>query len=128
MRRRGFLIAGIVCIILGAILFVLARMNEDTWIQDSGGIWVKHGMPSQTPSYVTEQQDAINCASGLFNGFNGTINSQCIGTCGNYSADIVHVPRTADDNLSENQCQDFIAGKTSHFIELDKEGNVVRAA
>ena len=43
-----------------------------------------------------------------------------------YVVDIVHVPRTAEDDLLENQCQDYREGKITHFVELDKDGNVVR--
>lgn len=57
-------------------------------------------------------------------------NSQCLGTIEvdgeKYAVDIVHVPRTEEDNLPENQCEDYITGKVSHFVELDKDGNVVR--
>ena len=52
--------------------------------------------------------------------------SQCLGNVGGYAVDIVHVPRTAEDNLPENQCEDYRTGKVKHFIELDKDGNVVR--
>jgi hypothetical protein len=57
-------------------------------------------------------------------------NSQCLGTIEidgiGYAVDIVHVPRTQEDNLSENQCEDYRNRKVSHFVELDKDGNVVR--
>jgi hypothetical protein len=40
--------------------------------------------------------------------------------------DIVHDPRTAVDNLIENQCESFISGQATHFIELDTEGNLIK--
>jgi len=52
--------------------------------------------------------------------------SQCLGTIGDYAADIVHVPRNDEDNLAENQCEDYRRGKVNHFIELDKDGNIFR--
>lgn len=56
--------------------------------------------------------------------------SQCLGTIEvdgeGYAVDIVHVPRTEEDNLPENQCEDFRTGKVKHFVELDKDGNVVK--
>ena len=52
--------------------------------------------------------------------------SQCLGTIDGYAVDIVHVPRTEEDNLPENQCDDFREGRVSKFIEIDKDGNVVR--
>ncbi len=42
-------------------------------------------------------------------------------------ADIVHSPRLPIDNLPENQCSSFLEGGAKHFVELDTEGNVIRA-
>ncbi len=52
--------------------------------------------------------------------------SQCLGVCGNYAVDIVNVPRNNEDNKKENQCEDYRIGKVSHFIKLDKDGNIFR--
>jgi len=113
-----------VIIILGIFLFF--KFQEDDWIKNENGIWVKHGNPTETPNEVLEQQETINCAYDLFDNFKEEINSQCLGICGNYSVDLVNVPRTSEDSLVANQCWDYIEGKTSNFIELDKEMNVVR--
>lgn len=40
--------------------------------------------------------------------------------------DIVHSPREPIDDLPANQCQAYIEGRASHFIELDTSGNLVR--
>jgi len=53
-------------------------------------------------------------------------NSQCLGVVGDYAVDIVHVPRSEEDNLPENQCKEYREGKVPRFIELDKEGNIFR--
>lgn len=57
-------------------------------------------------------------------------NSQCLGTIEvdkeEYAVDIVHVPRTEEDNKPENQCKAYRSGEAKHFIELDKDGNIVR--
>jgi len=133
-KRIFWIIFGIVLfLILVAIFFILIRAfsGEDSWIQDSKGIWVKHGNPSETPNYVLEQQEAIYCANYLYDkekSSGSTLNSQCLGLCGAYAVDLVNVPRTEADNLEENQCSSFVKGYVSHFIELDKDGNVVRIA
>ncbi len=44
-----------------------------------------------------------------------------------WSVDIVHLPRTSEDDLPKNQCQYFRKGKTVHFIELSLDGDLVRA-
>ena len=88
-----------------------------------------HGNPSKVPNYVAMQQDALSCANDLYSQAKQNaikFDSQCLGACDNYSVDIVHVPRTSADSLKENQCQDFIDGKTNYFIELDGNGSLVR--
>ena len=61
---------------------------------------------------------------------NGTIfDSQCLGTCdlgGGYAVDIVHSPREDVDNEIENQCESFRNGDVNKFIELDRDGKIVR--
>ena len=44
-----------------------------------------------------------------------------------WSVDMVHLPRTEEDDKPENQCQYYRQGKTKHFIELSLEGDLVRA-
>lgn len=42
-------------------------------------------------------------------------------------ADIAHSPRQAVDDLPENQCSAYRDGTAKHFVELDPEGNLIRA-
>ncbi len=42
-------------------------------------------------------------------------------------ADVVHNPREAVDDLPANQCPSFVNGTAKHFVELDLNGNFVRA-
>lgn len=42
-------------------------------------------------------------------------------------ADIVHSPRKPVDDLPENQCQNYRSGKAFRLVELDPDGNVIRA-
>lgn len=41
--------------------------------------------------------------------------------------DIVHNPRQPVDDLVVNQCASYVSGQAKHFVELDTEGNLVRA-
>lgn len=102
--------------------------GEDNWIKDSKGVYVKHGNPSSVPEKVKGQQDAIECANKKYVFYSDKIdfNSQCLGTCGDYAVDIVNVPRTMEDNKAENQCTEFRVGSVNKFIELDKNGEIVR--
>jgi hypothetical protein len=129
IKKNYFIIIGIVLLlilIIGIFVRFVLGGSEDSWIKDSRGVYVKHGNPSETPDYVLWQEAAISCASDKFANFTGEKNSQCLGTCGDYAVDIVHVPRSSEDNLAENQCSDYGKGIVQHFIELDKNGEIVR--
>jgi len=118
------LILVFVVVILAVLRFSL-NGGEDTWIKDSRGVYVKHGNPSSTPDYVTAQQQAVNCAFTLYGNASASgidFNSQCLGTCESYAVDIVHTPRTTEDDVPENQCSDYLNGKLNHFIELNSIG------
>lgn len=41
--------------------------------------------------------------------------------------DIVHSPRLPIDDLPENQCPAYREGRAQHFVELDLDGNLIRA-
>lgn len=41
-------------------------------------------------------------------------------------ADIAHSPRTEIDELPENQCSAFREGRARHFVELDRNGNLIQ--
>jgi hypothetical protein len=111
------------------VVLLFLRGNEDSWIKDARGVYVKHGNPASVPDYVTEQQNVTSCAIELYNKARdegAVFNSQCLGACGDYAVDVVHVPRNDVDNLVENQCADYTTGKLKHFIELDNDGEIVR--
>jgi uncharacterized iron-regulated membrane protein len=42
-------------------------------------------------------------------------------------ADVAHSPRIAEDNKPENQCQSWGEGKAKHFVELDLNGDLIKA-
>ena len=41
--------------------------------------------------------------------------------------DVAHSPRTAVDDNSHNQCQDYLTGKAHHFVEVTPECKLIRA-
>lgn len=45
----------------------------------------------------------------------------------NWVVDLVHSPRQPIDDLPENQCPSFRQGRSHHFVELDLNGNLIRA-
>jgi hypothetical protein len=42
-------------------------------------------------------------------------------------ADIAHRPRQAVDEDPANQCEAIRSGDAHHFVELDPDGNLIRA-
>ena len=56
-------------------------------------------------------------------------NGSCISNAlmPDWVADIAHNPRQALDDLPENQCPAYLEGRAHHFVELDLEGNLIRA-
>lgn len=45
----------------------------------------------------------------------------------NWVADIAHDPRQPVDDDPANQCSTYRSGESEHFVELDPEGNLIRA-
>ena len=45
----------------------------------------------------------------------------------NWVCDVAHSPRIPADDLPENQCSAFREGKSSHFIEVSENCQVVRS-
>jgi hypothetical protein len=42
-------------------------------------------------------------------------------------ADVAHDPRQEVDDHPENQCEAYRSGEAGHFVELDPEGELIRA-
>jgi hypothetical protein len=49
----------LILIFIIGLNFIVLRMDEDTWIKNSDGVWIKHGNPSDTPDEVKEQSYII---------------------------------------------------------------------
>ena len=45
----------------------------------------------------------------------------------NWVVDIAHNPRIPIDDFPQNQCPGFLEGRAQHFVELDPNGNLIRA-
>jgi len=92
---------------------------------------VNSGLPKSVSK--SEVETAINQAKHFYNQKKSLGDDISNGPClsnaliPNWAADIVHSPRSPVDDLPENQCPAYREGKVSHFIELDLEGNLVRA-
>ena len=129
-RIKWVLIVVGIIIITGGVLLLL-RGNEDTWIKDSRGVWVKHGNPSKTPIEVSQQQEMIEKAQFLYqdalNKNTSFDNGPCLGKIADdWVVDTVHNPRQNLDDRSANQCGDYLQGKVHHFIELGPNGDILK--
>lgn len=44
-----------------------------------------------------------------------------------WCVDVAHSPRQDVDNLPQNRCESYRTGRVRHFVELDPDGNIIRA-
>ncbi len=113
-------------LIILAVVFFYLRAEENYWIQDSKGVWIKHGSPLKTPEEVLTQQRIIICAKDLYSKFpKENISSQCLGSCDNYAVDLVNNPKIEEDSFEKNLCESIVRGQLTRVIEMDKEGNII---
>ena len=88
---------------------------------------------SQPNRFDEERQEAIRRAKQLFRHIQREGRDLSEGPCiaeeilPGWCVDIAHDPRQPEDNLPQNQCQSYRTGRARHFVELDPEGNVIRA-
>jgi hypothetical protein len=55
-------------------------------------------------------------------------NGPCLGVImENWVADVAHDPRQDVDDDPANQCEAYRSGEAGHFVELDPDGNLIRA-
>lgn len=85
------------------------------------------------PVPKTEIDTAVNQAKLLYSQRRDRGEDFSSGPClsnalmANWVADIAHNPRLPIDDLPENQCVAYLEGRAEHFVELDIEGNLIRA-
>lgn len=87
--------------------------------------------PKPTP-VNNEETRAVAAAKKLYEerkGKGDEFKSQCLSDdiIPGWVADIAHQPRIPEDDDPTNQCASFREGKTKHFVELDPDGNFLRA-
>lgn len=81
----------------------------------------------------TEKERAIEAAQRLFEQKKIEGMDMSRGPClseeiiPDWCVDIAHSPRQAVDNQPQNQCPSYREGRVHHFVELDLDGNVLRA-
>ncbi len=89
--------------------------------------------PTIPPIPKTEVDTAVNQAKHLYDQQKQLGQDFSSGPClsnallPDWVLDIVHNPRQPIDDLPQNQCSAYLQGRVTHFVELDTEGNLVRA-
>lgn len=96
--------------------------------------WAVRSLSSSNPAKTAaDQTQAEAAAKALYLQKKSTgmdfSNGPCLSdeVINNWAVDTVHNPREVIDDFSGNQCQSVLDGKVKHFIELDLDGNFVRA-
>jgi len=110
-------------IVLVIVVVLILKNSGDSWFVKKGGDL------DVGEKVVDEQGSVVLCALELYRQADATgmnFSSQCLGVCGDFAVDVVHVPRDEVDNLPDNQCEAFRNGEVGRFIELDQEGELVR--
>jgi hypothetical protein len=68
-------------------------------------------------AYAQARSEGVEMASG-----------PCLGTVApDWVVDVAHDPRQPVDDDPANQCVAYRSGEAHHFVELDPEGNLIRA-
>lgn len=107
-----FVTAALTVIILTALI---------TYILNSGGV------------KKSDIDTAVNQAKYLYQMKRSQSEDLSFGPCisnalmPDWVADIAHSPRQTIDDLSANQCPAYLEGRARHFVELDLEGNLIKA-
>ena len=89
-------------------------------------------VPSNKSAKSSEKDAAVKKAQQLYTTSfkdKDLTNGPCISEeiIPDWVVDIAHNPREEIDNNQENQCQSYREGKTHHFVELDPQGNLIKA-
>jgi hypothetical protein len=88
---------------------------------DGGGATAEHARDAAVKAAKTAFAQARSEGVDLANG-------PCLGTVApDWVADVAHNPRQPVDDEPANQCEAYRSGAAHHFVELDLNGNLIRA-
>jgi len=130
MRKYSYMIFKIKLFTVFFLMIVLVAgwtiySNRKTSLYEQTSSTYKPGVDAEVDTAVNQAQQYYRQKKALGEDFS---TGPCLTNdlMANWVVDIVHVPRTAEDNLPENQCQAYLEGRAKHFVELDTNGNLVR--
>lgn len=111
-------------------IIVVILMNKD---QEFFEGFFDRSIKSYQPGVSKDLDQAMNNAQDLFVAYKKAGIDLSEGPClsndlmPGWVADLVHNPRIPSDDDLKNQCQAYLEKRAGHFIELDLNGNFVRA-
>lgn len=121
----------IIILIIGGIVFAAySFLKSDTGKETSNFVYDTKSLETKN---VVEPDLAVLRAKEVWtiavNQGQDLSNGPCLDNSliDNWVLDIVHNPRQDVDNLPENQCSAYRDGTAKHFVELDVQGNLIRA-
>ncbi|MCL5411224.1 MAG: hypothetical protein M1150_00560 [Patescibacteria group bacterium] len=86
------------------------------------------------PGKMVSKEEAIRRAKGIYAQKKARGDNFLEGPCisngdeiPGWVVDIAHYPRRVIDDLPQYQCPAYRLGKIRHFVELDPDGNLIRA-
>ncbi|MFC1687477.1 hypothetical protein ACFL0L_02765 [Patescibacteria group bacterium] len=130
MKKIIFLIIIVALVVIGTF-FLYFRDSEDSIANDA--INAITGIGSIDIKEAADQRLAISKAKELWRAYSFSGEDLSDGPClsneviPGWVADVVHDPRQAIDNDPANQCSAYRSGEATHFVELDIDGNLIRA-
>jgi len=113
------------------IIFLLLIFN--VMLLFSGTGCLRKEKPVQVSEVKSEKEQAIEKAREIFRQKKAEGVDMSAGPClsneiiPGWVLDVAHSPREPIDNQPENQCSAYREGKAKHFVELDPEGNLIKA-
>lgn len=116
---------------LGTLLLILAISSAILYINRKESVYDQTSA-TYKPGVFSEVDKAVSQAQALYQQKKKEGMDFSSGPClsndlmKGWVVDLVHNPRIAADDLAKNQCQAYLEGRATHFVELDLNGNLVR--
>lgn len=124
MHRREKLVILVLSVMIAVSILIIFSNNQNPFVRKSRGIY-RPGVDPDVDKAVNQAHKVYQQKKELGEDFTA---GECLTNdlLPEWVADIAHSPRQNIDNEPQNQCQAYLEGRATHFVELDPEGNVLR--
>lgn len=132
-KNKKILIALAVVVLLGIVAagaFIYLKSKNDAEIEaEQEQEQIQETM--KAAAFEQDRTEQIAYAKNLYDQWKAAGGSFASGPClangREWAIDVAHNPRQAMDDEPSNQCSSYLNGTAEYFVELDTEGNVLRA-